>query len=133
MRNAIKIIMKLIELNIEGKKIEVRSTIYGKEEVLVDDNLVSRKNNFFATNHIIKINGTTYKLTYRVKDAWKKITGKPVIQISSGDTLLSEVYIKNRSFITMQFIIGFITTYCIYSVFIMLLNTAKNGYIYYAY
>ncbi|MDY7396993.1 hypothetical protein UMM65_17240 [Aureibaculum sp. 2210JD6-5] len=98
----------------------------------MNNKLVSQKRTLFGTNHNIEINGTEYDLKYTIKDAWKRLTGKSVIQINSEGALISEHSIKNRAFLTTQFIIGFILMYCSYLILMMIIESAKNGFVHYA-
>ena len=125
--------MKLLESFINGKKLEINRNLFGKEKVYVDGKIVSKKQNFFGSNHNIQIDGKNYELKYTVKDAWKRLTGKPIIQINSNGTLLSETQINNRSYFTIQFILSFIIMYSAYMILNMIIESAKNGFVYYAY
>lgn len=125
--------MKLLEFNIDEKKLEIKRNFFGKECVFVDTKLVSKKIALFGTSHNVEIDGKKYELKYTIKDTWKNLTGKPTFQINSEGTLLSEHYIKNSSFLTIQFILGFIIIYCIYLIVMMIIESAKNGFTYNAY
>jgi hypothetical protein len=122
--------MKLLELIINRKTLEIKRNIFGNETVLVDNTIVSRKRTLFGTSHSIQIDGQNYELKYTVKHAWKKLTGKPTFEINSNGALLSEHRIKNGSFLTFQFLIGLIATYCFYLIIMLIIESAKNGFVY---
>ncbi|MFZ6665186.1 hypothetical protein [Peijinzhouia sedimentorum] len=122
--------MKLLELIINRKKLEIKRSILGNETVFLDNKLVSRKRTLFGTSHNIEIAGQNYELKYAVKSAWKKLTGQPTFQINSNGVLLSEHNIKNSSFLTIQFLIGLIATYFMYLIIMMIIESAKNGFVY---
>jgi len=122
--------MKLLELNIDDKKLVIKRSFFGKESVFIDNKVISQKRTLFGTNHNVEINGTKYELKYTVKDAWKKLLGKPIFQINSEGILVSEHYIKNNSFLRIQFILGLIASYCIYLIVTMIIESAKNGFVF---
>ncbi len=122
--------MRLLKLIIEGKKLEINRNLFGKETVLVDNEKVSCKRTISGTNHNIEIEGQNYELKYVVKDALKKLTGSPTFQISSNGALVSEHTIKNRSFLTLQFLIGLFLTTCIFLILKMIIKAAQNGFYY---
>lgn len=125
--------MKLLESVINGKKLEVNRNLFGKETVCVDGKIVSKKQNFLGSNHNIQIEGKNYELKYTVKDAWKKLIGKSIIQINSNGTLVTEKPINGRSYFAIQFILGFIVVYSAYIILEMVIESAKNGFVHYAY
>lgn len=125
--------MKLLESVINGKKLEINRNLFGKEKVFVDGKIVSKKQNFFGSNHNIQIDGKNYELKYTVKDAWKRLTGKPIIQINSNGALVTEKQINNRSYFALQFILGFIVLYSAYLILNMIIESAKNGFVHNAY
>lgn len=124
--------MKLITLTVDGKNLEVNRTLLGSETVYLDGNLVSKKQTFFGTTHTIEINNKKYNLEYRVKSPWKSLVGKPIFQINSEGVLISENHIENRAFLSIQIFIGFIFTLCCYLILEMIINSAKNGFVFYA-
>ena len=125
--------MKLLEQNIGARKLVVKRSLFGNERVFIDDKLVSQKRTFSGTTHRIEVEGKKYKVTYAVKGAWKKLTGRPVFQISAEGTLLSQHDIQNRSFLTIQFLIGLIVMYGIYLIITMIIESVQRGFVYHAY
>ena len=124
--------MKLIALTVDGKSLEVNRTLLGSETVYLDGNLVSKKQTLFGTTHTIEVNNKKYDLKYRVKNPWKSFVGKPIFQINSEGVLISENHIENRTFLSIQLLIGFIFTFCCYLILEMIINSAKNGFVFYA-
>jgi hypothetical protein len=122
--------MRLLELIIKGKKLEICRNLLGKETVLIDNKIVSHKQTFSGTSHNIEIEGQNYELKYKVKKRWKGLFGSPTFEINSDGALLSEHEIKNKSFITIQFLIGLIITFCTYLILKMLIEAAQNGFFY---
>ena len=125
--------MKLLESVINGKKLEINRNLFGKEKVFVDGKIVSKKQNLFGSNHNIRIDGKEYELKYTVKDAWKRLTGKPMIRINSNGALVTEQQIQNRSYFTIQFILSLIVMYSAYLILNMIIESAKNGFVHHAY
>jgi hypothetical protein len=125
--------MKLLKSIIDGKRLEITRSFFGNEKVFINGQLVSQKQNFLGANHRIHFGEKHYELKYTVKDAWKRITGKPVIQINSNGVFISENPIKNRSYFAIQFFVGLTIMYCAYLIIMMLLESARNGFVHYAY
>ncbi|WKK76745.2 hypothetical protein QYS49_05540 [Marivirga salinae] len=120
--------MRLLELIIEGKKLEINRTLLGKETVLLDEHIVSQKRTITGRSHKIEIDGKIYELKYIVKNALKKLTGEPTIQINSEGKLLSEHKINNKSFVRLQFFIGLLTMYATYLIVHKIVEMAQNGF-----
>lgn len=64
--------MRILELIIGEKKLEINRTLLGKETVLLDKHIVSQKRTITGRSHKIEIEGQIYELKYIVKNAWKK-------------------------------------------------------------
>ncbi|SMG51823.1 hypothetical protein SAMN05661096_03822 [Marivirga sericea] len=120
--------MRLLELNIGGKQLEINRTFWGKETVLLDEHIVSQKRNIIGTSHKIEIAGQIYELKYIVKNAWKKLTGEPTIQINSEGELVSEHKINHKSFLRLQFFIGLVAMYATYLIVHKIVELAQNGF-----
>ncbi len=125
--------MRLLELIIKGKKLEINRTLLGKETVLLDEHIVSQKRTITGSSHKIEIEGQIYELKYIVKNAWKKMTGDPTIQINSEGELLSEHRINNKSFLRLQFFIGLVAMYSTYLIVHKIVEAAQNGFFLYEY
>ena len=120
--------MRLLELSIEGKKLEINRTLFGRETVLLDEHIISQKRTLTGRGHKIEIEGKIYELKYIVKNTLKKLTGDPTIQINSEGKLLSEHKINNKSFVRLQFFIGLLTMYATYLIVHKIVEMAQNGF-----
>lgn len=122
--------MKLIEFEIQNKKVLLQRNLIGTETISVDGEVINKKWNLFNTNHNFRLNNKDYNFKYIYKNGWKKIIGTPTFQLSSNDSIVSEYKIKNIPYLTFQFGLGLLITYVAISLLFLLIESAKRGFVF---
>ena len=124
--------MKLIEFEIQNKKVLLERNLIGTETISVDGEVINKKWNLFSTNHNFRLNNKDYNLKYIYKDGWKKFIGTPIFQISTNENIVSEFQIKNIPYLTFQFGLGLLIAYVAISLLFSFIESAKRGFVFHA-